>query len=313
MRDVEMLCRIPLDTKLISEDAFLPSAGEANWGMEKFEVDLLRSICPGTGIIVGVVDTGVDNAHVDLKDQVIYREDFSGSGHAGDRNGHGTHCSGTIGSINRAIGVAPGCKLVHCKGLSDGGSGGGRGIAAAMMKCAEKGAKIISMSLGSSGLDSFIDGAGKELTAAGILICCAAGNSGGNTPAIDYPGRLPWAISVAALQPNLEVASFSSGGEGIETSAPGTNIWSCRTGGGYQQMSGTSMATPFAAGVLALYESCLKLKGKPPSTAAIIQEILKSDSMDVGGTGVDRRTGNGAVWCRLLANNLVDAPPAVSA
>lgn len=309
----EQICRIPLDTKLIASNDFLPSAGEANWGIAKFEVDLLRAVCPGTGIIVGVVDTGVDNSHVDLKDQVIYREDFSGSGHAGDRNGHGTHCSGTIASINPAIGVAPGCKLVHCKGLSDGGSGGGKGIAAAMRKCAEKGAKIISMSLGSSGLDSFIDEAGKELTEAGILICCAAGNSGGNTPAIDFPGRLPWAISVAALMPDLSVANFSSGGDGIETSAPGTNIWSCRTGGGYQQMSGTSMACPFAAAVLALYESCLKLKGKPPSTTAIIQEILKSDAQDVGQPGVDRRTGNGAMWPRLLLNNLVDAPPAVSA
>lgn len=309
---MEPIYRIPRDTIVNAQSDVLPLA-EANWGMATFEVELLRAMCPGTGIIVGVIDTGVDRNHPDLKDQVIAADDFSGSGHAGDRNGHGTHCSGTIGSINGSIGVAPGCKLVHGKGLNDSGSGGGRGIANAMRYCVAKGAKILSMSLGSSGLDPSIDEAGKELTAAGILICCAAGNSGGNTPAIDFPGRLPWAISVAALQQNLTPASFSSAGEGIETSAPGTNIWSCRSGGGYKQMSGTSMATPFCAGVLALYESCRKLKGKTPSTTADIHRILQSRAMDIGTPGVDRRSGSGAVWPRLLLNELVDAPPPVAA
>lgn len=168
------------------------------------------------------------------------------------------------------------------------------------------------MSLGSSGRDPNIDAAGAELTAKGCWLVCAAGNSGGNTPNVDFPGRLPWAISVAALDSNLKVASFSSAGTKIETSGAGVNIWSCRPGGGYQQMSGTSMATPFVAGVLALYLSALLKAGKPIPSTADIQAMLKSDSMDVHDSGIDRRTGPGAIWPMLLANNLVDDPPVIN-
>lgn len=309
---MEPVYGIPPDLVIGPSSDVLPLAGEANWGMAKFDVERLRSIANGAGVIVGVIDTGLDDQHPDVKPNYLASRDFTGSGSgAKDRNGHGTHCSGTIGAVNPNIGVAPGCKLVHGKGLSDSGSGGGVGIANAMQWCVDQGAKVLSMSLGSSGRDPNIDAKGAELTAKGILICCAAGNSGGGTSQIDFPGRLPWAISVAALDPNLNPASFSSAGEGIETSAPGTNIWSCRPGGGYTQMSGTSMATPFCAGVLALYLSCLLKLGKPLPTAQDIQKILQTDSMDVHTPGVDRRAGPGAIWPLLLANNLVDAPPSL--
>lgn len=303
---------IPPDLIRGPESDVLPLA-DANWGMEKFDVARLRSLTDGSGVIVGVIDTGIDANHPDLAGQVLAAKDFSGSGHAGDRNGHGTHCSGTIGAKNPTIGVAPGVKLVHGKGLSDSGSGGGNGIAAAMRWCVEQGAMILSMSLGSSGRDPSIDEAGAELTAKGIWIVCAAGNSGGNTGNVDFPGRLPWALSIAAVDSALRVASFSSAGAKIETSGAGVNIWSCRPGGGYQQMSGTSMATPFCAGVLALYLSALIKAGKPKPTTEQLRKLLVDDSMDVHDPGVDRRTGPGTISPLLLANNLVDAPPPVAA
>lgn len=300
---------IPPDLNRISDSDVLPMV-DPNWGMDVFDVAQLRAYTDGSGVIVGVIDTGIDDEHPEFAGKDVKAKDFtsSGSGYK-DRNGHGSHCSGTIGALNPNIGVAPGVGLRHGKGLSDGGSGGGRGIADAMRWCVEQGAEILSLSLGSSGRDPLIDAAGAELTDLGIWICCAAGNSGGNTANVDFPGRLPWALSIAAVDRNKKVASFSSRGAKIESSGAGVNIWSCRPGGGYAQMSGTSMATPFCAGVLALYRSALKKKGKPIPKTDGIRAILVNDALDVHDPGVDVRTGPGMISPVLLASNLVDAPP----
>jgi subtilisin family serine protease len=289
-------------------DSLAALAGPANWGIDRFAVKVLSDMADGFGIVVGVIDTGIDANHPDLNGRVIDAADFTGGGNPGDRNGHGTHCAGTVAAGNPQIGVAKGARLVCGKGLSDGGSGSGRGIAAAMRWCAERGATILSLSLGSPDPDPQIDEGGRELAERSIWIVAAAGNSGGGTPNVDYPGRFPWAISVAAVDEQLRVASFSSAGAKIDTSAAGTNVWSCRPGGGYRQMSGTSMATPFAAGVLAMYRSGLIQRRRPIPSVESLRSILRDRSMDLAPIGVDRRTGPGAIWPLLLASDLEPDP-----
>lgn len=291
---------------------FLPLAGEVNWGMAKFGVEQLRAITAGKGQITGITDTGVDQAHALLKN-CIASKDFTGSRYgAADKNGHGSHCTGTVGGLDPRIGVAPECSTVHGKVLSDQGSGAGNWIAAGMRWCVEQGAEIISMSLGSSGQDPTITDEMERLAKQGIWIIAAAGNSGPNTPDVDWPGRSPHCISVAALNPDLTPASFSSAGAKIDTSGAGVDIWSARPGGGYASMSGTSMATPFVAGVLTLFRAGLKLHKWAIPSVYDLRELLVGDSTDIGTPGDDRRTGPGWLTPLLLALNLELDPPPVA-
>lgn len=306
---------IPRDLKRLQiyqpEDT-LPMAGEKNWGMATFKVDKLRKITRGEGEIIGVVDTGISGSHPMLQN-FIAAADSTGSRYGSDdRDGHGTHVSGTTAGNNPEMGVADKAKGVHGKGLGDGGSGTGTQIRNAMDFCAKRGAGVISMSLGSSGQDPTITGFIKELAEQGIWVVCAGGNSGGNTADTDWPGRSPYAINVAALDSGLNVASFSSAGAKIDTSGPGVNIMSSAPGGRFQTMSGTSMATPFVAGVLCLFRAALKLKGLPIPKWDALRELLFNKSTDAHTPGDDRRTGPGWINPILLTLGL-DVPPPITA
>lgn len=289
----------------------LALADEKNWGIAEFGVDHLRAVTRGEGVIVGVCDTGIDRSHPLLANCIDAR-DFTGSpSGAADRNGHGSHCSGTVAATDPQIGMAPAAQLVHAKVLGDGGSGGGDGIARGMEWAVAQGAEILSLSLGSSGEDRTITSMMATLADAGVWIVAAAGNSGPNTPDVDWPGRSPHCVSVAALNRDRSPASFSSAGAKIDTAFAGVNIWSCRPGGGFAQMSGTSMATPGVAGVLALYRSAIKAKKLPIPTITELRAMLQSDSVDTHTPGVDRRTGPGWISPLLLSLNLVPDPPKV--
>ena len=286
----------------------LPMAGEVNWGMEKMGVDLLRTVTDGRGVKVGGVDTGVDATHPILGN-VAGVKDFTGSPvGAKDRHGHGTHIMGTIGGTDPRIGVAPGCTLYHGKGLGDSGSGG-NGLIHAVNWCAEQGCEVISNSWGGGGRWPEWEREAIRLAEAGVWCIYAGGNAGPNTPDTDWPGRSEHVINVAALNPDLSPASFSSAGDKIDTSGPGVDIWSAKPGGGFQRMSGTSMATPFVAGLLTLYRAALKAKGLPIPTIYELRKLLFSRSTDAHSPGDDRRTGPGWVTPLLLTLSLTPDPP----
>jgi subtilisin len=301
--------RIPPDLVRGPSADFLPLAAEANWGVAAFHVQQLRDLYDGSDVIVGVVDTGVDDDHPLLHDRILYAEDFTGSGRGySDVNGHGTHVSGTVGAANGLIGISR-AKLIHCKGLGDNGSGSSDALIRAMDKAIKKGAEILSCSWGSPGEDPNITAFLRDAASAGVWPIFAAGNAGGDTANTDWPGRSEFAINTAAVGSDLQPASFTSAGAKIDTAFAGVNIWSCQPGGGFQQMSGTSMATPGNAGVLACFRHGLKKLRKSVPTVAALRMLLQSESMDVGTPGRDRRTGPGTITPILLALDLTPNPP----
>lgn len=292
----------------------LPLAGEVNWGMATFGVEALRALKP-TPIKVAVVDTGIDDTHPILRENFAGGKDFTGSARGyRDVNGHGTHCSGTVAGTNAGIGVASGFPIYHGKGLSDGGSGGNT-LIDAIDWCLGNGAEVVSDSWGGGGQSAAWEKYFREVAERPERpwLIFAGGNSGPNTSDSDWPGRSEHLLNVAALNADLTPASFSSAGDKLDTSGPGVGIWSAKPGGGYQQMSGTSMATPFIAGLLAVYRACLKSAGLPIPTIYELRKLLASRSTDTHTPGDDRRTGPGYLTPLLLTLSLTPDPPPVAA
>lgn len=286
-------------------------AESVDWGLTANNIPQHWKESQGEDINVCVLDTGIELSHPDLKDALKDAKDFSGSMFGPqDKNGHGTHTAGTIGARQNkigVIGVAPLSNLFIGKVLGDDGSGSGDMVAKGIKWAIDKKCHIISMSLGSAYNDPQIFDAVKQAISSGIIIICAAGNDGVDN-SVNYPGKYTCAVS--AYDKNFELADFSSRGPEVVVSGPGVDIVSTflLTQGGYASLSGTSMATPFVSGVVALYLAMLlKNKQSFPDEYGI-KAYLKDKSKDAGDPGFDSDYG----WGLINPDSMLELPPPVS-
>ncbi|MGH2987938.1 MAG: S8 family serine peptidase, partial [Solirubrobacterales bacterium] len=247
----------------------------------------LGTFPPTGGVKVGIVDTGIQASHPDLGGKVAdcarsqgILPIFSGTiqeGSCADDNGHGTHVAGTISAnTNNGVGVAGvsfNSPLSICKALSGPlGIGSTADVANCITWVHDKGAKVISMSLGggdSTTLRNAVNYAWRNGAANGSVLVAAAGNDGDAT--LNYPAAYPNVVSVAATDDRDRRASFSNANADVEVAAPGVDITSTWNDGGYDTISGTSMATPHASAVAAV------IRGRFP-TATAAQVVARLDA-----------------------------------
>ena len=317
----------PVDIRDVSAQ---PAADEIAWGVKAVGAD--TSPFDGDGIVVSVLDTGIDANHPAFSGVNVVQKDFTGTGN-GDTHGHGTHCAGTIfgrTTGGRRIGVAPGVKKALIGKVLGPSGGSSESIVSAIQWAHENGAHVISMSLGMDfpGLVEELQGQGMPVALATsraleayranvqlferlaawlrasaafvqpTVLVAAAGNESRREQNPDFelavapPAVSEGFISVGALGQGtggFAIANFSNTGPNL--SAPGVDIVSAKTGGGFRSMSGTSMATPHVAGLAALWAQ--KISASGPLTplnltsklvAAAVTEGLKApfDPFDVG-------------------------------
>ncbi len=250
-------------------------------------ISLIKSTTSGTvDVNVAVIDTGIDKDHPDLNviDGVNFV--FKGKNTFDDGNGHGTHVAGTIAAIDNnqgVIGVAPGANLYSVRVLDNSGSGTYSGVIAGVDWVAANAdlIDVANMSLGGSHFQALND-AVEGAIAAGVVFVVAAGNE--NTDACSKsPASTLNAITVSALDDrdgtldnNDSFASFSNSGTCVDMIAPGVLIESTWKGGGYNTISGTSMASPHVAGAAALYiaNNPVNLVTNERTTPAEVTEAL---------------------------------------
>jgi subtilisin family serine protease len=268
----------------------------------------IRNRVTGRGITIAILDTGYAE-HDDLPKPIAARSFISGES-VEDRNEHGTHCAGTALSRDPNIGVALEARLIVGKVLSNGGSGSSSGIAAGVRWALEQGANVVSMSLGGGSSYGPTNEAIRMCQEAGVWVCVAAGNSGfsgrGNT--IGWPARSGEGICVGATRADGNIAGFSSGGLQLTVACPGERILSTGINNNYVFKSGTSMATPFMAGLCALAQELMLREGYPILRGiSSVVSFLKSISKDHGAPGHDPSFGHGvpvaADFVQLLAND----------
>lgn len=235
---------------------------------------------------VGVIDTGIDHAHPDLAANIWTNPaeiagngiDDDGNGYIDDTRGwdfvnndnnatddhyHGTHCAGTIGGVgNNGAGVTGVCwsvSLIPLKFLDATGSGSGSDALEAVAYGTGVGVHLTSNSWGGGGYSQAFKDVLDAANTAGILFVAAAGNDASNNDAVaSYPSNYdsPNVISVAATTRTDAMSSFSNYGlTMVDLGAPGSSIYSTQPGGLYQNLSGTSMATPHVAGACALLKA----------------------------------------------------------
>jgi len=234
----------------------------ATWGISRISRQALTTplttyiynSVAGSGVDVYVIDTGILTTHVDFGGRAASVYNAITNEQPTDLNGHGTHCAGTIGGTT--YGVAKQVALKAVKVLSASGSGTTAGVIAGVNYVASNKSptrpSVASMSLG-GGASTTLDNAVTQAIAGGVPFAIAAGNDNGNA-CNSSPARVTTAVTVGATTNTDARSSFSNYGTCVDIFAPGSSITSDWIGSNTatNTISGTSMATPHVAGVLAL-------------------------------------------------------------
>jgi len=225
------------------------------WGVKQIRAPKVWSVSTGHRIKIGVIDTGADYHHPDLRYSLARGINLlNRSLLPHDDNGHGTHIAGTIAAANSTegmIGVAPRSLIYPVKAFDHNGSAYVSDIVLGIDWCVRNRVDIINMSFGMKTRSKALLDVVNRAHQAGIVIVASSGNDG-KRRSIDYPARYPQTISVGATDKNRRIASFSNRGAYVDVYAPGDKIISSWVQGKHHEMSGTSMATSHVSGAIAL-------------------------------------------------------------
>ncbi|WP_306216365.1 S8 family serine peptidase, partial [Actinoplanes sp. RD1] len=259
----------------------------AQWHLTALDIRTAHRVSLGAGVIVALVDTGVDAAHDDLADAVAPGTDLFpdpiGDGRD-DIDGHGTEMAGIIagrghGARSGALGIAPAATILPIRGPIKT-MATSEFMVRAVAFARGRGARVVNMSFG-TGDTEVLRSAVRAAVAADMVVVAASGNVGSG--AGEFPGRYPEVLTVGAVGRTGKVADFSVTGPQVDLTAPGVDIVTTGIGRtGYYRGSGTSEATAVVSGAAALVRAA-----HPELSAAEVVRRLTATAVDAGRKGRD--------------------------
>lgn len=282
----------------------------SQWHLSKIQAPTAWDSSIGSsGQIVAVIDSGVRSSHPDLVGKVLSGYDFvANDNDANDENGHGTGVAGTLSpSSNNQIGVCGvtwSNPILPVRVLDGNGSGTYSAIANGIIYAADRGAKVINLSLGGTSSSRALQDAVTYAWNKQCVLVAAAGNNGSNVAF--YPAACANVVAVSATNSADTRPSWSNYGSYVDVSAPGVDILSVYGNDQYAAWNGTSFSSPVTAGVVALMAAA-------NSTLTNVQlvDLLIKNSDDIGTLGKDVYYGTGRVNASravTAAKNFVATP-----
>lgn len=256
------------------------------YALDAIDLPAAHRLSTGSGVVVAVLDTGVQLDHPALASSLVAGRDVvqgdnlpaetanglddDADGTIDEGAGHGTHVAGIVHQ------VAPGARIMPVRVLDDEGSGTLWQATEGILWAASHGAQVINTSFGTHGSAGVLKDAVARVTADGVLVVGAAGNDGKDRTM--YPAAADGALAVASVGPGDVASSFTNRGRWIDVAAPGETIHSAFAfpAGSWAANSGTSMATPFVTG-----EAALVLARRPAATPAEVTSVITSTAEPV--------------------------------
>ncbi|MCX6844981.1 MAG: S8 family peptidase [Verrucomicrobia bacterium] len=282
----------------------------SQWHLSKIQAPAAWDITTGSSSqIVAIIDSGVRASHPDLVGKVLVGYDFvANDNDANDENGHGTAVAGTVspGSNNQigVCGVAWSNPILPVRVLDANGSGTYSAMANGIIYAADRGAKVINLSLGGTSSSRTLQDAINYAWNKQCVIVAAAGNNGSNIAF--YPAACSNVVAVSATDATDTRPTWSNFGSYVDVSAPGVDILSVYGSDQYAAWNGTSFSSPVTSGVVALMAAA-----NSTLTNTQLVDLLIKNSDDIGALGYDVYYGNGRVNANravTAAKNFVVAP-----
>ncbi len=266
----------------------------SQWSLTQLDFESTWSTGNGSGVCVGVVDSGIALNHPDLAGKVAASADWTGEGVSSYGN-HATHVAGIIAATPNnsqgIVGAAPGVTLLNAKALSAAlGEGTTSGVAQAIVWAVDNGARVINTSIGGSSGSSALLQAINYAQAHDVVVIASGGNEGLKGNSSSWPAAYDWPIATASIADTGALSPFSTQASYIDVAAPGSSILSTLTSNRYGYMSGTSMAAPHVAALAALARAA-----HPSESATQIRSRIESTVTDSGSAGWDSSFGWGVI------------------